>query len=432
MFYTLLFYCCVPIILLRLLWRSGHAPAYRHRWLERFGILPPQLNNEKPKLWLHTVSVGETIAAEPLVLLLLQHYPDHQLLITTTTPTGSAQVRRLYADEMAKQRIVHVYIPYDLPGAIARFLLVVKPQLVLFMETEVWPNFLIACRQKKIPTALVNGRLSQRSLLRYQRFSWLINKPFSYFTTVAAQTNADAERMKMLGADKVGVTGSIKLELIISDCLQNKALEIKKVLSLNGRRKIIIAASTHDKEEHIIFSAYREILASSTNIPPLLILVPRHPERFSIAKKLCGEYSLIMACRSQFAELEEKVITDLHVLIGDTMGELMLLYGAADLSIVGGSFIEHGGHNMLEPAAWGLPILTGNSVYNFSLIANEMVEQNALLMVTSETLSKQLKELLECEEYCQRLGCNAKHYVEKNRGALRKKMALIEKAADNI
>lgn len=426
MLYTLFFYLALPLIVLRLLWRSVKAPAYRQRWSERFGFFSvsprAKQSDVEQVLWLHTVSVGETIAAKPLVVALLASYPNHRLLMTTTTPTGSAQVQRLFADEISQGRIAHCYIPYDIPGAISRFLNSAQPQLAIFMETEVWPNVLHACQRRHIPTVLVNARLSERSLKGYQRFNWLTGPVFSKFSAVAAQDEAGAERLLHAGARPVSITGSLKSEITLEGELIRQAQEVKKQWSAQGQRRILIAASTHQGEDEIILDAYQSLLDANPDLR--LILVPRHPERFPVVRQLCQK-SFKVQCRSD----NQAIVDDTQIILGDTMGEMMLFYGTADIAIVCGSFIDHGGHNMLEPAAWGLPIISGPSTFNFADIANTMQQKNALLITDdfrSSTLSSVIQHVLTNSQQSQSLGQAAYSYVESNRGALKKTLAVID------
>jgi len=437
MMYTAFFYCCLPLMVLRLLWRSIKAPDYRRRWSERFGycfgdFFVPQpsqtVSSQRPLLWLHTVSVGETLSAKPLVLALLEQYPEHQLLITTMTPTASVQVRKIFASGMSDGRIVHSYIPYDLPDCIARFLQRAKPQLAIFMETEAWPNILAACHQRGIPSVLVNARLSARSLAGYQRFQWLTGPIYPLFSYVAAQTDADAERIRILGATNIAVTGSLKLEITVSEALRKKATQLRDQWSDGQQRKIIIAASTHSGEDEVILAAFQRVLEQQPNT--LLVLVPRHPERFDDVYRQCCDTGLQTVRRSENTTPSESsgavLPASVQLMLGDTMGELMLLYGIADIAIVGGSFITRGGHNMLEPAVWGLPIISGQSVFNFATIAKDMVNQEALLLCDEDNLLEHVLLLLHDPEKAQHHGQKAKAYVDNNRGALSNTVSILQ------
>ncbi|ODS24349.1 3-deoxy-D-manno-octulosonic acid transferase [Candidatus Endobugula sertula] len=424
LFYTLLFYLSVPLILLRLLWRSIKAPQYRQRWSERFGYLPSHISRPQtqPLLWLHTVSVGETIAAKPLVDALLEQYPEYCLLITTMTPTGSAQVKKQFATVMDDGNIMHCYIPYDLPDCVARFLTGTQPQLAIFMETEVWPNILGACQRHNIPTLLVNARLSERSFNGYQKFLWLTGSVFSRLSAIAAQNEGDARRLQDLGAPKPLVTGSLKSEITISDKLQKAAQQLKSDWSLGGQHKIIIAASTHEGEDEIILSAYQQMLSADASL--LLVLAPRHPERFNRVNQLCLDQGFSVQRRSA----NTHVVSKTQIILADTIGELMLLYGVADIAIIGGSFVAHGGHNMLEPAAWGLPIVSGPSVFNFAKIAQDMQERKGLLVVEqTSVLSEELITLLTDANQRKVIGNNAKEYLDHSKGALSKTMKIINR-----
>ncbi|MFT5117524.1 MAG: 3-deoxy-D-manno-octulosonic-acid transferase [Kiritimatiellia bacterium] len=420
--YTYIFYFAIPLILLRLLWRSIKAPQYRQRWPERFGFFPASAKLIQPTLWLHSVSVGETIAVKPLVDSLLQRYPNHQVVITTMTPTGSAQVLSLFADMIEGQRVAHSYIPYDLPDCLERFLFRTNPQLAIFMETEVWPNTLRACQKKNIPSVLINARLSKKSFKSYQNFSCLSRQTFARITQVIAQTQAEAERIKLLGAPSIVVAGSLKAEVLLTDELKSQARKLKKNWSCNGDKKIIIAASSHHGEDEIILAAYQKLVNQYPQL--MLVIVPRHPERFASVAQLCVDEGLVTVRRS-----EKSAITgDTQVIVGDTMGELLLMLGATDIVIMCGSFIKHGGHNMLEPAAWGLPILSGSSVYNFSKIVEDMLSLNALVLVKDQhQLAEKLGGLLGGPSTAALMGEQAKAYVEKSRGALDKTCAELSK-----
>ncbi len=421
--YTLVFYFTLPLIVLRLLWRSRRSPLYRQRLSERFGFFPIKHQSvpSSPVIWLHTVSVGETISARPVVLGLLEQHPQHHLVITTTTPTGSQQVYRLFQSQLDAGRISHAYIPYDLPFCIERFLTRVKPQLCIFMETEVWPNIIEECQQKQIPTVLINGRLSEKSLKGYQRFLSLSQAVFSSFSKIIAQTKEDAERFSLLAKSHIDVSGSLKSEISIPNSLQKEARELKQQWSNNGMKKIIIAASTHEGEDEIILSAFSALLKKNQQL--VLVLVPRHVERFEDVKKMCRAYKFFCSSRSDVSTFSD----DTQVLVGDTMGELMLLYGVSDIAIVGGSFVERGGHNMLEPAAWGLPIISGASVFNFAGIAKEMSAQDALVLVDDQqSLIEAVSSLLDDEQRSATIGNNAEKYILASKGALKKTLSIID------
>jgi 3-deoxy-D-manno-octulosonic-acid transferase len=419
--YTLLFYGCLPLIVALLLWRSIKTPEYRARWTERFACYSKTFKpSSSTTIWLHTVSVGETIAAHPLALRLLDTYPQYSLLVTTTTPTGSAQVRRLYAKEIASGRVQHQYMPYDLPDCLSRFVNYWQPVCAIFMETEVWPNTLACCEKRSIPTILINARLSEKSFNRYLQMGAFAEQTFSCFTHILAQSEADATRLRILSRSPISVSGNLKSDIIVSETLRHDAVQLKKEWTSNGEKTLIIAASTHKGEDEIILSVYRELLLEYFHLR--LVIVPRHPERFEQVTQLCRDQGVSVARRSN----GNAVTPSTQVIIGDSVGELMMFYGASDIAVVCGSFIEHGGHNMLEPAAWGLPVISGDSVYNFSTIAGDMQRQNALVVIASqEELMRELQRLLASQNQRAVLGRNAKQYVDQTAGAINKTTNVI-------
>ena len=419
--YTLIFYFSVPLILLRLWWRARKAPAYGQRWAQRFGfVLPPPSSQGRPRkmIWLHTVSVGEFLGALPMIRQLLQN-PRIQLFITTTTPTGSEQVKKALGS-----RVFHAYAPYDLPGALKRFLTRVKPDLLVIMETELWPNTIHACSSRKIPVLLINGRMSEKSARGYGRFAALTRPMLRELSMASIQAQADAQRLQTLGlpAAICQVTGNIKFDLNLSSELRAKAAELKQQLSLNGARQVLIAASTHAGEDEIVLNAFAQLRKALPAKPLLLLLVPRHPERFDQVASLSREAGFITGRRSQLT-VDEKT----QVLVGDTMGELMLLYGASDLAFVGGSLIPRGGHNFIEPAAWGLPLISGRHLFNFAEVARLLQAAEALQLVDTATDLAQAWQLMLTDEkiYCAK-GQGALAVADANRGALDKNLALIE------
>jgi 3-deoxy-D-manno-octulosonic-acid transferase len=412
--YTLVFYCAIPFILLRLLWRSVAAPAYAKRWAERFGFFAP-LNTSRRVIWVHTVSVGEFIGALPLI----RHYQQNsalQLVITTTTPTGSERVRAVLGDS-----VFHVYLPYDLPDAIARFLHRVKPSLLLIMETELWPNILVSCKQKNIPTLLINGRLSKKSALGYQKFSGITQPMLNNVTLALIQNKADAARFIALGlpVEKSLVTGNIKFDLQLNDELREKAKQLKAQWNQDGEKIIFIAASTHQGEDEIILDVFSNVKKVSNNVK--LVIVPRHPERFSSVTALCESRGFNVSRRSNGHR-----DAGAEIVVGDTMGELLLMYGASDIAFVGGSLVPNGGHNFIEPAVWQLPLLSGAHVFNFAEIAHLLQEAGALTLVDSSAeLSEQLRVLVLSEAERIKRGLAGLAVANDNRGALQKTLDAI-------
>lgn len=417
--YTILFYLLVPLILLRLLWRSIRAPAYRRRWLERFGIFPSF--DVDRSLWIHAVSVGEVQASERLVKLLLESYPDLPVVITTTTPTGSDRVHSLFGDSVR-----HVYVPYDIPLALNGFVRRARPCLLVMMETEIWPNMLALCEKSGIPTILANARLSEKSAAKYAKWPEFTRAIFSRIGFVAAQSKADAERFEQLGVprERVVITGSVKFDSRLPASL----LERSEVLRRNwGDRPVWVAASTQEGEDAQVLAAHRSICKSVPGA--LLVLVPRHPERFDKVYSLCRRAKFSCVRRSS----GDPSGAEVEVFLGDTMGELSLFLAAADAAFVGGSLIKGGGQNVLEPAALGKPVVFGPHMYNFAGISELLLEHDAARMVTgAEDLAGVVEQwLLDASERA-RVGENGRRVVEENRGALDRLFALIERQLTKI
>ncbi|GLZ86142.1 3-deoxy-D-manno-octulosonic acid transferase [Metapseudomonas resinovorans] len=377
--YTLLFHLGLPLVAVRLAWRAWRAPAYARRIGERFAFGLPAV---KPGgIWVHAVSVGESIAAAPMVRALLERHPDLPITITCMTPTGSERIRALFGD-----KVQHCYLPYDLPWAAARFLDKVQPKLAVIMETELWPNHIHQCARRGIPVVLANARLSERSARGYARFATLTAPMLAELSWIAVQTEAEAERFRTLGAhpECVGVTGSIKFDLRIDPALLQRAAELRGQWSADSR-PVWIAASTHAGEDEIVLAAHKALLKQRPDA--LLILVPRHPERFGSVFELSRREGLTTVRRSTGAPV---AATD-AVLVGDTMGELLFLYALADIAFVGGSLVPNGGHNLLEPAALGKPVLSGPHLFNFLEIAAQLRDAGALAEVAdAEELAAQV------------------------------------------
>ena len=343
--YTLLFHLGLPLVALRLFLRSRKAPAYAQRVGERFALGLPAL---KPGgIWVHAVSVGESIAAAPMIRALMQRHPGLPITVTCMTPTGSERIRALFGDQ-----VQHCYLPYDLPWAAARFLDRARPVLGVIMETELWPNHIHQCAKRGIPVTLANARLSERSARGYARFAGLTRPMLEEMSWIAVQTEAEAERFRQLGArpECVSVTGSIKFDLTIDPELLARAADLRNQWQARHRQLL---------EKHP---------------DALLLLVPRHPERFGPMFELCQREGF----RTQRRSTGELVTADTQVLLGDTMGELLFLYALADVAFVGGSLVPNGGHNLLEPAALGKPVLSGPHLFNFLEIAAQLREVGAL------------------------------------------------------
>ena len=421
--YTLVYTLLLPAILLRLLWRSRLVPAYRQRWLERFGVFSaPQFDNSKPIIWLHAVSVGETLAAVPLIKQLQFEHPDWQWMITTTTPTGSEQVRTIFGDAILQNTFAHVYAPYDLPIFLSSFIKRIKPTLAIVMETELWPNMLHSCRTHNIPVIVANARLSEKSARGYKKLASLTRNMLLDVNIIAAQQQTDGERFINLGLayEKLVVTGSIKFDLDIDDAIRNEAAALRLQWSCNETRKVWLAASTHPGEDNIILRAFSELKKQFTDL--LLILVPRHPERFNVVAAQCEQAGWNIIKRSQ----NISVTAETDIVIGDTMGELLMFYGTADIALVGGSLVPVGGHNLIEPAAWACPIISGPYLFNFSEVKRLLEENDALAIAkNSEEIVITIKNWLKNEALRKHTGERAKQVADNNRGALKKLCTLI-------
>jgi 3-deoxy-D-manno-octulosonic-acid transferase len=410
-----LLYLLAPLVILRLAWRSLRAPDYRRRWPERFGTIEPALGERV--IWIHAVSVGEVQAAEPVVQALLEQRPDYSILITTVTPTGSARVTALFGDEVA-----HVYAPYDLPGAVSRFFQRVRPQLAIVMETELWPNLFHACQQRAIPLLLINARLSERSEAGYRRVRGLAAQTLSAVNEIAAQSELDAGRFINIGADQgtVTVTGNLKFEQRVPPSLLERAEVLRRDWGVG--RTVWVAGSTHEGEDELLLDAFRQLRERFSDC--LLVLVPRHPERFESVAELCRQKNYNTLLRSAAVPCTPAT----EVYIGDSMGELPLFYAASDVAFVGGSLVPHGGHNMLEPAALGVPVVTGPHVFNFVEICELLQQAGACVKVEDVGgLSDTLSLWLEDANQRHRVGQRGRDTVEKNRGALQSVMAMIDR-----
>jgi len=416
--YTLFFYLALPLVLLRLKLRARRAPAYAQRWRERFGFVKP-LESTRPVVWVHTVSVGEFLAAVPLLRELMKQ--PVQLVITATTPTGSERVRATFGES-----VYHSYAPYDLPDCLARFINRVQPSLMLIMETELWPNTLAVCSRRNIPAVLINGRLSARSARGYQRFARITRPMLGQLTAAAIQHGGDAARFTALGlpGERAIVTGNIKFDLTLGDNLRQQAGDLHRQWNRNGERLVWIAASTHSGEDEQILDALRQLRESDSPAARelLLVLVPRHPERFGSVGELCQARGFNVVRRSSGALPDQA-----DVLLGDTMGELLLMFGASDIAFVGGSLVPNGGHNFMEPAAWALPLLSGTHVFNFAESSRLLQEAGALTLVENASdLSQALLPLIASVELRRSKGAAALQVVDANRGALARTLAVIE------
>jgi 3-deoxy-D-manno-octulosonic-acid transferase len=409
--YTLLFHIGLPLVALRLWLRARKAPAYRQRIGERFALGLPTL--QPGGIWVHAVSVGESIAAAPMIRALLARYPQLPITVTCMTPTGSERIKAMFANE---PRIQHCYLPYDLPWAAGRFLDHVRPVLGIIMETELWPNHIHQCAKRHIPVVLANARLSERSARGYGKFAKLTRPMLAEMSWIAVQTEAEAQRFRDLGArpECVAVTGSIKFDLSIDPQLLESARQLREQWQAS-QRPVWIAASTHAGEDESVLSAHRQLVA--THPDALLILVPRHPERFDSVHELCVQQGLATVRRSS----GQAVSAQTSVLLGDTMGELLFLYALADCAFVGGSLVPNGGHNLLEPAALAKPVLSGPHLFNFLEIAALLRTAGALAEIyDAASLSAVVQRLFDQPQVARDMADAGLEVMKANQGALQR------------
>ena len=416
--YTLLFYLLTPLVLLRLLWRGRKAPDYRQRWAERFGFVPI-IEPGRQVIWVHSVSVGETLAAVPMIKQLQACYPVALLVVTTMTPTGSARVKAVFGNS-----VYHVYAPYDLPDVLHRFLNRIHPDVLVIMETELWPNLVHRCRDRGIPVVIANARLSEKSAIGYQKFSVLTVPMLQRINCIAAQHQDDGERFLGLGLgeDQLVVTGNIKFDLSLDDEIKARAQTLKTQWQGGSKRPILLAASTHAGEDEIILDSFEQIRLSFPEL--LLVLVPRHPERFGEVFQCCANrgFRVIRRSYGEPPSLEDQV------LLGDTMGELLLFFGACDIAFVGGSLVPVGGHNLIEPAAWQVPVISGPHLFNFAEASRLLLEAEGMVICEgADVIAHQVTALLQNPASAAQMGAAAKLVADNNRGALNQVLEIIER-----
>lgn len=423
LFYTVMFTLLLPVIFLNKLWRSRLAPAYRSRLWERFGVF--QGPAQKGGVWFHTVSVGEFLAAAPLIEQFMAAHPGTPVTVTTTTPTGSEQVRKHFAD-----RVFHVYLPYDIPVFLSAFFWRVRPELLVILETELWPNLLHTAKRFRCPTYLVNARLSERSARGYGKVSGLTKTMLQQLDQLCVQSTADAERFRALGMDpaRMSITGSIKFDVAIPDTMNAQAEALRRQWHLplgsteQSPRPVWILASSHEGEDEIALRAHQAVMQAFPN--SLLLIVPRHPERFAKVAELVEKSHFTLGLRSQFKNVNAQT----QVLVVDTMGELVPFLAASDVVCMGGSFIESGGHNPLEPAALGKATLIGPSQFNFEQICQLMFEAGGLIAVDdAQTLADTVIRCFQEPAFKARVGQQALSVVEANRGAQQAIFELISR-----
>lgn len=441
--YSLITLLFLPMAFGHLLQRSRHQPAYRRHWGERLG-LAPRLHG--PVIWLHAVSVGETRAAVPLLEALLQRYPDHGVLLTHTTPTGRATGRELFG--AFGDRVVQAYLPYDLPWAVTAFLRRTRPRLGLLMETEIWPNLYAAAARRGIPLFLVNARMSEKSAAGYARLGRLTPRTLNHLTAIAAQTEADAARLAALGATHISVCGNLKFDVAPP---ADNAARTAELRALFGPRPVWIAASTRESggasEEAMIVAAWlqkmermgsdsistdgcsqasansEEKMVSDPIFFPLLVLVPRHPQRFEQVAALLTAHGVRFLRRSEGKAADATT----QVVLGDSMGEMAAYYGAADLAFIGGSLLPLGGQNLIEAAAAGCPVLIGPHSFNFAAVSEAALAAGAAVRVAdAEALVHEVMTLFAAPERRTAMRAAGQAFTAQQRGATARTLALLK------
>ena len=415
--YTLLWIFALPFVLLRLAWRARRQPDYLRNLAERFGRYP--VRAPLPVIWVHAVSVGETRAAEPLVRALLARWPEHSVLLTHMTPTGRDTGRTLFRDQ---PRVLSAYLPYDIGCLVHAFLRHFRPVFGVIMETELWPNLLAACQRRGVPVVLANARLSERSARRYARLPALTALTLKALAAIGAQTAADATRLGQLGARRVTITGNIKFDITPPDALLALGQTLR---ARTGERPVILAASTREGEEVLLLEAF------ARHAPPeaLLLLVPRHPQRFEEVATLVTTRGLALQRRSADAA----VVPRTRVLLGDSMGEMFAYYAAADVALIGGSWLPFGGQNLIEACAVGTPVVVGPHTFNFQAVAEDAIRAGAALRVAdADAGMHEVTVLLGDKERRQAMSASGRAFATAHQGATARTIAILEGLQANV
>ena len=417
--YTLCWWLAMPLVAARLWWRGRREPGYRRHVAERFGFYKlPEVSSSRV-LWIHAVSVGETQAAAPLIHALLDAYPEASVLLTHMTPTGRATGAALF--EHLGKRLRQCYLPYDTGWMADRFLSAFQPTIGILIETEVWPNLVACCGRLHIPVVLANARLSERSLQRGRRLGGLIRTAASRLTCTAAQTTGDAGRLASLGVEPIVVTGNLKFDVLPpADKVATGKLWGEAFRALQPGRKVFLCASTRDGEEELILAALRSI-----PVDALLVMVPRHPQRFEAVAHLLNDAGFRWMRRSDWDG--SSVPADIQVMLGDSMGEMAAYYAAADVAFVGGSLLPLGGQNLIESCAVGTPVLVGPYTRNFSAVTEDAIAVGAALRIDdAESLAISGQALFGDDAVRGAMSKAASRFAAQHRGATLRTMQLLQ------
>ncbi len=418
--YAIVTYLVMPIYAVYWIARGLGNRSYRDRFGQRFGFGYPQMPGGS--IWIHAVSVGEVQAAVPLVNALAKQFPDRRLLVTTVTPTGAERVQALFGDS-----VQHCYIPFETPYAVTRFFNSVQPDIALILETEIWPNLYHECGQRDIPLILVSARISPKSVDNYRRFLPLFRQTLSYGIVIAAQSASDAERFKRLGAapERTWITGNIKFDIEMPNDLLERGDNFRRD-NFEGR-PVWVAASTHEREEEQVLYAHEMVRKQFPNA--LLVLVPRHPERFAAVRNLLHKQGLNFVARTDGVPCT----ADTEVYLGDTMGDVPMFYAAANVAFVGGSLVPIGGHNLLEPAALGRPVVTGPHLFHTQDIADKFEKLGASIAVNNAgQLGAAVADLFADEATAIDIGNRGRQIVQQNKGALDRLLKLLQPLLSTI
>lgn len=416
--YSFFWWLALPFVLLRIYWRGRREPGYRQHISERLGFYPATATTAQ-RLWIHAVSVGETRAAEPLIRALMAAFPNSRILLTCMTPTGRETGAELFANEIQAGKLMQSFLPYDTGFMMSRFIRHFNPALCVLMETEIWPNLIHQCTNYQIPLALVNARLSERSLRKGKKFRSIMEEAARGFSAVAAQTQTDAARLGEFGANQIAVTGSVKFDVRPPEDKLQKGRQLRHAI---GNRPVLMCASTRLGEEPQLLNALSLLREDA-----LLLLVPRHPQRFTEVAQMIEEHGIPLLRRSALDDgFLEKIPSETRVLLGDSMGEMFMYYAACDLTFIGGSLEKLGGQNLIEPCAVGKPVLIGPHTFNFEAITEDAIKASAAIRIQSaKELMEQANDLLSNTDKRQSMGQSARQFAEQQHGATERTVQLL-------